>query len=154
MGEKIREARQEAGLTQAELAERVHLRQAATSQIECGQMMLDVETLVYLAGVVEKPIRYFFPDRLLPPLEREPLNRQRQYLENLRKLTPMDRHRVAEYVGLLAKARVYEERELKQRLKEQIQETGIQEPQEQPEPESDTRGTTLVQDRSSESSGS
>lgn len=54
VGERIREARQEAWLTQAELAERVHRRQAAISQIELGQMLLDVETLVYLAGVLER----------------------------------------------------------------------------------------------------
>lgn len=32
----------------------------------------------------------------------------------------MDRRRVAEYVDLLAKVRVYEDRELRQRIKERI----------------------------------
>ena len=94
-GEKTREARQEADLTQAELAERVHRGQAAISQIENGKMLLDVETLVYLAGVLDKPICYFFSDRLSPPLEGELPNWQRQYLESIRKRVPMDRRRVA-----------------------------------------------------------
>ncbi len=60
MGENIRDARQEAGLTQGELAERVHRRQAAISQIENGKMLLDVETLVYLAGCWISPFATSF----------------------------------------------------------------------------------------------
>jgi hypothetical protein len=83
-------------------------------------MLLDVETLVYLAGVLDKPIRYFFPDTLLLPQEGELRNWEREYLEDIHKLTPMDRQRVAEYVDLLAKVRVYEDRELRQRIQENI----------------------------------
>jgi transcriptional regulator with XRE-family HTH domain len=120
MGDKVRQARSEAGLSQAELADRVYRRQAAISQIENGIMRLDVETLVYLAGVLKKPIRYFFPDTLLFPVEGELCNWEREYLDNIRKLTPTDRRRVAEYVDLLARATLYEERELRQRIKESI----------------------------------
>jgi transcriptional regulator with XRE-family HTH domain len=130
MAKNVQRARHEAGLTQAELAERVHHRQAAISQLERGQMILDVETLVYLAGVLEKPIRWLFPDRLLPLPEGELPNWQRHYLENIRNLTPVDQRRVAEYVDLLARVREYEEREIKQRIRDQLDELG-------PLPESD-----------------
>ena len=79
MGEKTREARQEASLTQAELAEPVHRRQAAIFQMERGQMLLDVETLVYLANALDKPISYFYP----PPIrgaEEEGLSADEQEL--------------------------------------------------------------------------
>jgi transcriptional regulator with XRE-family HTH domain len=121
MGEKIRDARQEAGLTQAELAERAHRRQAAISQIERGQMMLDVETLVYLAGVLDKPIRYFFPDQLLPRLEGELQNWEREYLENIRKLNATDRERVARYVDLFAALDTYEELLITANIEERLQ---------------------------------
>lgn len=52
-------------------------------------MMLDVETLVYLAGVLEKPMPCFLPDRLLLPREGELPNWRRQCPEKLHKLNPV-----------------------------------------------------------------
>jgi transcriptional regulator with XRE-family HTH domain len=125
IGEKIRDASQEAGLTQAELAERVHRRQAAISQIENGKMLLDAETLVYLAGVLDKPIRYFFPDALLPRFEGELRNWEREYLENIRALPPSDRQRIAEYTELLAAAAQFERQQIREKLREQFNEMGL-----------------------------
>ena len=61
MGELIRIARKEAGLSQRELAERIYRRQAALSDMENGKMEPNASTLVYLAFNLNKPISYFFP---------------------------------------------------------------------------------------------
>jgi transcriptional regulator with XRE-family HTH domain len=61
MGELIRKAREEAGFSQRELAERIYRRQAALSDIENGKMEPNASTLVYLAFNLNKPISYFFP---------------------------------------------------------------------------------------------
>ena len=62
MGEKIRAAREEAGLSQAELAEQIFRRRATVSDIENGKSELGTITLSRISYVVEKPITYFFPD--------------------------------------------------------------------------------------------
>ena len=61
IGKKIRQARDDAGLTQAELAEKIDRRQAAISDMENAKMEPNVATIVRLAIVLEKPISYFFP---------------------------------------------------------------------------------------------
>ena len=79
IGKLIRQAREENGLSQAELSKQIYRRQASVSDMENGKMQPDAETLLYLAGVLKKPVSYFFPDpygeftRLenLRPLEQE-----------------------------------------------------------------------------------
>jgi transcriptional regulator with XRE-family HTH domain len=61
MGKLIRHAREENGLSQAELAKQVYRRQASVSDIENGKMQPDAETLLYLSLVLNKPVSYFFP---------------------------------------------------------------------------------------------
>lgn len=61
MGELIRKARDEIGLSQADLAKKIYRRQASVSDMENGKMQPDAETLVYLSLVLLKPISYFFP---------------------------------------------------------------------------------------------
>lgn len=66
MGELIRKAREEAGFSQRELAERIYRRQAALSDMENGKMEPNASTLVYLAFNLKKPISFFFPDQFTP----------------------------------------------------------------------------------------
>jgi len=66
MGELIREAREESGYSQRELAERIYRRQAALSDMENGKMEPNASTLVYLAFNLNKPISYFFPEQFTP----------------------------------------------------------------------------------------
>lgn len=66
MGELIRKAREEAGFSQRELAERIYRRQAALSDMENGKMEPNASTLVYLAFNLNKPISYFFPKPYSP----------------------------------------------------------------------------------------
>jgi transcriptional regulator with XRE-family HTH domain len=61
LGQRIRDAREEHGLTQRRFAERIERRQAAVSEMERGQMQPDATTLLMMAQVLEKPITYFFP---------------------------------------------------------------------------------------------
>lgn len=63
MGKLIKAAREEAGYSQRELAERIYRRQAALSDMENGKMEPDATTLLLLSYCLEKPITYFFPTR-------------------------------------------------------------------------------------------
>lgn len=63
MGELIRQAREEAGLSQRELAEKIYRRQAALSDIENGKMEPNASTITLLSFHLNKPISYFFPEK-------------------------------------------------------------------------------------------
>ena len=65
MGELIRKARKEAGLSQEELAEEINRRPATISEIEIGKSDISIQTLLVLAIAIDKPISYFFPKSLL-----------------------------------------------------------------------------------------
>lgn len=61
MGELIRKAREDAAMSQKELAERIYRRQATLSDLENGKSEVGTVTLVLLAAALDKPITYFFP---------------------------------------------------------------------------------------------
>lgn len=61
MGKRIRRARDDIGLTQSELADKIGRRQASVSEMENGKMEISAGTLVRMAVTLEKPIGYFFP---------------------------------------------------------------------------------------------
>jgi transcriptional regulator with XRE-family HTH domain len=65
IGERLRTARIEAGLTQSELASRIGKRQASISAIENGKMDPSIRDLLHFAFALNKPISYFFPERLI-----------------------------------------------------------------------------------------
>ena len=62
MGKLIRSAREEEGLSQTELAEKLSKRQATISDFETGKIEIGILTLVQLAIVFGKPISYFIPE--------------------------------------------------------------------------------------------
>lgn len=64
MGELIRQARIEAKMSQAELAEKAYFRQAAISQIETGKRDVTASEVVYLSYTLNKPITYFYPTHI------------------------------------------------------------------------------------------
>lgn len=96
MGEQIRKARIEAKMSQSELAQKAHFRQAAISQIETGKREVSSTDLIMLSYALNKPIIYFFPqilirekgdEKSLPPLEQELLIQVRRLDDNdLRRL--------------------------------------------------------------------
>ena len=61
MGKIIKLAREEAGLSQSELAEKLFRRQATISDFENGKIEIGILTLVQIAKVFGKPISYFIP---------------------------------------------------------------------------------------------
>ena len=74
MGKKIRLAREEYGLSQADLAEKIFRRRATVSEIETGKSELGTITLSRISYVLEKPITYFFPDFAIRKMNREELS--------------------------------------------------------------------------------
>ena len=65
MGELIRQAREDKGLSQADLAKALNRRQGTISDIENGKSEIGILTLVQFAVELKKPISYFFPASLL-----------------------------------------------------------------------------------------
>ena len=65
MGELIKQARKEAGLSQKELAESAYFSQANLSKVENGKVEVGSSELIYLSSVLRKPITYFFPKQLI-----------------------------------------------------------------------------------------
>jgi transcriptional regulator with XRE-family HTH domain len=61
MGELIRKAREESGLSQADLAQNIFRRRATLSDMENGKTEVSSGTLVLLAAALEKPVTYFYP---------------------------------------------------------------------------------------------
>lgn len=62
MGKLIKRAREDSGLSQEELAERVLRRRETISMLENGKNEVGSILLGRIADVTKKPITYFFPD--------------------------------------------------------------------------------------------
>ena len=58
--EKLRKARQEAGLTQVQVAKKLKRPQSYISNVESGQQRVDVVELQKFAKMYEKDVNYFF----------------------------------------------------------------------------------------------
>lgn len=63
MGLLVRQAREEAGLSQAELAQKISARQATISDIENGKKWARAVDLIYFSAALDKPILYFIPEK-------------------------------------------------------------------------------------------
>ncbi len=59
IGERIKRAREEIGLTQQELAVRLKCTQSALSNYELGKRKLDLTLLIEIAQILNKPIDFF-----------------------------------------------------------------------------------------------
>lgn len=62
MGNAIKQAREEAEISQEELAEMIYRRRATLSDIETGKADVDAGTLWLLSAYLKKPLSYFYPD--------------------------------------------------------------------------------------------
>ena len=65
MGELIRKARLETGLSQSELSKSVYVSQAAISDMENGKREVSSTELLSLSNTLYKPVAYFFPENYL-----------------------------------------------------------------------------------------
>ncbi len=63
MGEKIRQARIEQGLSQEELAKLTYIRRPSLSNMETGKMEPSAGDLFMLAIILQKPLAYFLGDK-------------------------------------------------------------------------------------------
>jgi transcriptional regulator with XRE-family HTH domain len=57
--ERLRQARRDAGLTQAEVGRQIGARQSFVSKVESGERRLDPVELAQLAAVYGKPLGWF-----------------------------------------------------------------------------------------------
>ncbi len=71
MGELIKVARNQAGLSQKELAELIYRKQTTVSDIENGKIEVNSGALALIAAALEKPITYFFPPFVYRELKQE-----------------------------------------------------------------------------------
>lgn len=62
--EKLRNAREEAQLTQAEVSRLLGKRQSFVSKIESGERRVDFVELQFLARIYGKPLSYFWDEAL------------------------------------------------------------------------------------------
>jgi len=74
LGRQIKIAREEAGMSQEELAEQIYKRRATVSDIETGKGEVDASTLALLAHIFNKPLGYFYPDYLYQEIKQESLS--------------------------------------------------------------------------------
>lgn len=79
MGNAIKQAREEAGLSQEELAKKIYRRRATLSDIETGKADVDSGTLWLLSAYLKKPLSYFYPPyarEIIRPEEFGPLEHE------------------------------------------------------------------------------
>ncbi len=63
IGEQIKEARQELGISQAELARSLNLSRAAVSALEGGKTLSPtIETMANLSSILKKPVDFFYSE--------------------------------------------------------------------------------------------
>ncbi|MDD4892375.1 MAG: helix-turn-helix transcriptional regulator [Candidatus Rickettsiella isopodorum] len=65
-GKRIRQARREADLTQAELGEKMHIHKISVSNLERNKYPPSYKTATKLSGILQKPISYFFGETETP----------------------------------------------------------------------------------------
>lgn len=80
VGERVRAARNEMGLSQTELARATYRRRATISNIETGKSEATLLTLVRVADVLKKPLTYFLPHFIYDYMSSEELGRDDQEL--------------------------------------------------------------------------
>ena len=74
MGELIRKARLEVGLSQTDLAKSVYVSQAAISDMENGKREVSSTELLSMSYTLKKPIIFFFPESFVRDEEKNILS--------------------------------------------------------------------------------
>ena len=87
MGELIKKAREEVGLTQEQLAEKIYRKKLAVSEMENGKVEFSAWVLPYLSSALNKPISYFFPKGIIENIQEDSLNAlEQELLSNFRSM--------------------------------------------------------------------
>lgn len=85
MGERIRTAREEAGMSQEQLARMIYKRRATLSDIENGKSEADTSTFVLMSHYLMKPFEYFLPPYSHKEITKEDLSpAEKEVVMNLR----------------------------------------------------------------------
>ena len=91
LGKRIRSARLEKKMSQAELAELTYFKQASISRIESGTKAISAEDILYLSAALDKPIIFFFPERFAEELGKTELSAlEHELIILVRQLDPSD----------------------------------------------------------------
>ncbi|MBC7106324.1 MAG: helix-turn-helix transcriptional regulator [Firmicutes bacterium] len=104
IGRKIQRAREEAGLSQEELAARLGCSQSTLSNYELGKRRLYLAQLEAIGRALGKPIHYFLEDEGLPGpeiSETEGAADLREVLGLAARLSPEERRQVLDFVRFL-----------------------------------------------------
>jgi len=101
IGRKIQKAREEAGLSQEELASRLGYTQAALSNYELGKRRLYLANIEQIARELNKPLSYFLEDSAVtaPAEQREHQDETiSEILKLLSELPAEERQYLLEYI--------------------------------------------------------
>ncbi len=101
IGKKIQKAREEAGLSQEELASRLGYTQAALSNYELGKRRLYLANIEQIAKELNKPLSYFLEESAVSANEEqgEPLDEiMSEIIKLLSELPTEERQYLLEYV--------------------------------------------------------
>ena len=101
IGKKIQKAREEADLSQEELASRLGYTQAALSNYELGKRRLYLANIEQIARELNKPLSYFLEDSAVtaPGEQREPQDETTsEIIRLLSELPAEERHYLLEYI--------------------------------------------------------
>ncbi len=103
IGKQIQQARNDANLSQAELAKRIYCRRSTISDIETGKADVDAVTLALIAFILDKPIIYFFPGPVFLNLQFDELSEfERVLILQLRRLEYNDREKIFAQIKAIA----------------------------------------------------
>lgn len=95
LGERIRDARIEAKMSQAELAEKAYFKQSSVSRIEAGTRDVSAEEILYLGFALDKPIIYFFPNEFThEPVKDNLTAAEIELLSLVRQLSPSELRKI------------------------------------------------------------
>jgi transcriptional regulator with XRE-family HTH domain len=101
IGKKIQRAREEAGLSQEELASRLGYTQAALSNYELGKRRLYLANIEQIARELNKPLSYFLEESASPANaeQREPQDETTsEIIKLLSELPPEEKEYLLEYI--------------------------------------------------------
>jgi transcriptional regulator with XRE-family HTH domain len=101
IGKKIQRAREEAGLSQEELATRLGYTQAALSNYELGKRRLYLANIEQIARELNKPLSYFLEEPVVtaPAEQGEPQDETiAEIIRLLSELPAEERHYLLEYI--------------------------------------------------------
>lgn len=104
IGQKLQKAREEAGLSQEELARKLGCTQSSLSNYELGKRRLYLSDLQRISHILGKPVTYFLENSLNEELDSEELRSflQQPYLKDIliyaQSLKPEQRKSVLDFI--------------------------------------------------------